>query len=1018
MARVGRFGRSTTGTSNLSSFINSLVQQNRALNERALINAFQDQTMYAGGVPNSGDIEAYVNAQIEGLDPNSPQYAYYMNMLENAKRMERDRAVSSARQSLGAAGSDGYDDFYSQISDMLSNEDLSAEERQNLEALLSEETQSFVNIVASEYTAGITSFDELIARTDVAIGRLEGQNQENALLTRASSIVSRETASLNTGAIDVAAFRAMTDAAMRGVTPGSAAAFDINVGIQAAIWNKEKDDLDVALARSKNKGYSSQIKANKNYIEWAQGQLAELKARGLAESDFADQVKIQIADRRADLNAAQVAAYNVGYNNRKNTVTSIEKQINNLMKQVPLYVGGEKKSFTIDDIFASDINDAIGAAAQVIRYLDLDPTLRAQYDTLMEEYRGATSDFYQYASANGAGGEAQAYKARSKQVRSMTGLDTAMEDYDDARDIRLDLVAKANGNDSSINEINRQWSDFLAGKQTTYFGKGIATPTDAFTAALVNNEKQLYDAYASGVPVKGLGATMMGYYERDTQLPEGYNGTVEDFEAEQVAISAANAKGLADGTMMLGRDANGIPATVPARPADQSRGEYTFMVTDERGVPRAKIEQGIPVVGVERGVAGKTWGFYYPDQKVWVAADDGTIYKTPPFAPANGGRIETDADGKPRVRVDMQTGTITPGGTGNDARWAPVESQPTNGAGQPTEPKTITPAEAVFGKKITVSAGFTPAGIGTTGAVKAIMDNVPADDRKQFEEAFVLYNQGQKLYQEFRAGERDMNLGTNSEAVKLFDTFLGSKSEVNNQQLRKEVLVVRNNQPEWRTIQYRDAYFEREPGVFVRKEAATEVDSFGRKMDEGSQTFPAIIDVRSVKNDPAVKPFIGSVITPETPLKSASPTVDYFFRKVGSRAYEGDTVAEGRATMLAAQQAGMTTTPRTSTTTSLPGYANPNYGGVSTRTGTSATSLGVSTPLTMAIPKFTAPTMPVASAARAAGLGVSAGDTQAELLGQLRALSVPGFSTPSVGGVTPKLGVGTGTAPRSTMIKL
>ncbi len=216
----------------------------------------------------------------------------------------------------------------------------------------------------------------------------------------------------------------------------------------------------------------------------------------------------------------------------------------------------------------------------------------------------------------------------------MTGLDTAMEDYDDARDIRLELVAKANGNDSSINEINRQWADFLAGKQTVYFGKGIATPTDAFTGALINNELAIYDSYRTGTPVAGVGATLMGYYERDTKLPEGYTGTVEDFEAEQVAISSANARGLADGTMMLGLDPQGVPATIPARPADQSRGEYTFMVTDERGVPRAKIEQGVPVVGVDRGTAGKTWGFYYPQQKIWISADDGTIYKTPPFAPA------------------------------------------------------------------------------------------------------------------------------------------------------------------------------------------------------------------------------------------------------------------------------------------------------------------------------------------------------------------------------------------------
>lgn len=1008
MGRQGRFGRSETGAQNLSSFIRGLVEQSNALNERALLNAFQDQTYYQGGIPGSGDVEAYVEDVTQGMDPNSPQYAYYMNMLENAKRLERQRQAESATQSYDVSGGDNYEEFYGQISDMLGDPELSAEERQNLESLLIKKTEQFVNIVASEYTAGITSLDELMSRTDVAIGRLSGQNQENALLSRAGSIVSRETQSLENGTIDVARFKEITSIAMRGVEAGSPAAFDIGIGIQAAIWNKEKDKFDVALARSNNKGNQAKINANKNYIDWAKGRLAELEANGLGNSDMADKIRGDIAGKRTDLNAARVAAYNAGYANRKDEVLSVEAKINDLMQQIPLFVGGEKVTFNIDTVFGTSINNAIGAAAEVIKYLDFDPAAREKFDALMEEYRGATADFYQYASANGAGAEAAGYKQRMKQIRAMTGQDTAMEDYEDARDIRLDLIARANGNDASIQAVNEQWLDFLSGKQTQYFGKGIAKPTDGFTDALINNEKALYESGRSGTPITGIGATMMGYYERDTKLPEGYRGTIEDFEAEQAAATNANAKGLADGTMVLGTAPDGTPATIPARPADQGKGEFTFLVTDDRGITRAAIVRGVPVVGVERGVPGETWGYYYPDQKVWVASEDGTVYKRPPFAPANGGSIEIDSDGNPRVRVDMAPGTINRAGDGAGGGFVPQHPKPTDGSGKEVDSSIIDYADAVFNGKTTVQSGFTPAGFATVGAYKAILSTVSPDKQEEIKQAAVNYQEGQRLWNEFRAGERNINVQEEQNAVKAFDTFLGAKSNINGKQFRKEVLVVRGNQPEWRSIQYRDAYTQVEPGLFVRKVEATEVNSFGKKLDEGSQTFPEVIDVRNVQNDPAVKPFVGSLVTPKGGLKTATPSVDYFFRQVGGRSYAGDTVSEGRAMLLAAQKAG-TATPRAVTTTpiSLPGYASPTYGGVSTKTTTGISSV----PLGMAIPKFTTPTSPVLAAANMAGLGVSAGDTQAELLGQLRSLGAPGFATPNIGTGGARTSITTPTTP-------
>lgn len=991
MARRGRFGRATSGSANLSSFISNLIQNSIQRNESALLNAFNDQTMFGGAVPDSGDIEAYVNSRTAGLDPNSAEYAYYQNMLENAKRQERQRTVSAASTAFAASGGESYDQFYSQISELLSSGDLSAEERIEFEAILTQKTRDYVGIVASEYTAGITSFEDLVAKTDVAIGRLTGQNQENALLQRASSIVVRETASLEAGAIDVAQFRSMTGIAMRGIEKGSPAAFDIGVGIQAAIWNKEIDKYNVALAKAKNKGYTAKINSNKNWIEWAKTQLQELEDAGLGESQFASDIKVEIESKRTDLNAAQVAAYNAGYKSRVEEIQSIEAGINEMMRNVPLVIGGETKVFSIDQIYGTSVTDSIGTAVQLIRYLDVNPELRAQYDSLMEAYRGASADLYNYASSNGAASEAKFYKDKSKQLRNMTGLDTAMEDYEDAYDIRLDLVSKANGNDASLKIINDQWLQFLSGNDTRYFGKGMAAPKDGFTQQLVANERAIYSGTSSSIPATGYGATMAGYYNRDVKLPEGYTGTFEDLEAQNVIDTAKNANGLIAGTMIIGPGPDGIQATIPTRPADQSRGEFMFITKDDNGVPRATIVQGVPVEGVARGQTVSTWGYYYPDQGVWIDNAKGDVYTIPPFSGANGNKIEVGPDGQNRIRVDQDEAVLDD--PENSRGWMPINRTPTNGQGIPTDPRVIDESDAILiGAKMTASSGFRPEGIGGSGALKAVIDTLPEDKANKLRESLVLYQQGQELYKQFRAGERNMENQTVTDSITAFDTFLGQNSNFQGKQYKKEVLVIRNGRPEWRAVPYRDAYIEQEPGLFVRKKEATEVSSFGKQLEESSQSFPAVIDVRGSVNDPKVKPYLESTFLDRQDVKPADQSMNYFFRKVGFTGYQADTRSEALGATRAAMATGIAA-PKISTTPSLPGYANPNYGTVSTGTNFGAMP-------TLAVPRFTAPTMPVVSAAQRAGLGVSEGDTQAELLGQLRALGTPGFAMPKVGGTT------------------
>jgi hypothetical protein len=105
------------------------------MNERALFNAFQDQTIYGGSVPTGADIEAYVGSRLQGLDPNSADYAYYVNLRDTALRQDRAKGIQGLTDTFNATMGDNFDDLYDEISSLLSSGDLSDAERQEFEAL-------------------------------------------------------------------------------------------------------------------------------------------------------------------------------------------------------------------------------------------------------------------------------------------------------------------------------------------------------------------------------------------------------------------------------------------------------------------------------------------------------------------------------------------------------------------------------------------------------------------------------------------------------------------------------------------------------------------------------------------------------------------------------------------------------------------------------------------------------------------------------------------------------------------
>jgi len=964
MARRGRFGRATSGSANLSSFISNLIQNSIQRNESALLNAFNDQTMYGGAVPNAGDIEAYVNSRTQGLDPNSAEYAYYQNMLENAQRAERSRTANSASAAFNSSSGDSYEDFYSTVSGLL-KEDLSPEERQEFEALLSEKSEDFVDIVGKMYEAGSVTFDELLSKTDIALGRLSGSTLENAIVGRADKIITREGTSYTNGQVTKEGYKAAVDVALRGLDVGSPTTFDLKVKYRTLVWNAEENNQYRKIINSQRKGTGAEIKSTKAYIDWAREALAGLEADGLGQSELANKtIRNTIAEYRNNLSELRERAGNEAYAARKTEALNAETQLNEFASLAATYVtGANMKDLRMQTGGTITIDQVLGADPfALVRYFDLFPEEQARFDAVYADYKDAANSLRETAKAIGAGtgGEVATIRNKMKLIGEYAGQDTAIEDYEDAYDIKARRIEEANGDDSVIQRINKEWLSFLNGQSTTMFGKGIAVTSNPQIGGLIQNERDIYRAGVEGVSVQGYGNTMLDY-----TLPQAEEGrTNTEVEAEEAAKTRSNSEGIASGRSVRFIDANGVGSTIPNREVSRLSGEFMFLEKNADGANVPTIRQGIPVVGTFQAKEIVTWGYHFPDKGIWV---DGTgkTYTKPPFKTTNGGFPETDADGNP-IRVTFQLTT-------DDADQ--VKSRGVNQFAQyPGEEIEVSTVKAALPP---VSAGFSGAGFNIKG-VDAIRNSLTPEEQQEFDTKVAEIKAQSAEFNAFRAGERNLgfdrqaNIDT-SAAVDVFDRFVGGSSTIDGSPRRAEILALGpNGQAKWRYMNYADAYIEKSPGVFVRKPEATEVSTFGKPLDEKSQYFPAVIDVSKAVDNPKVSPFVKA---PKATTTGTAVSQDFFFRNVSKGRDGGAMAGVGVPTPVTSVKA-MTSAMRPGDTYSE-GFA-------SVRPTASVA------PVKAFVSPF--PTAPVQAMGAKFGLKFSEGDTQSEAIGMIRALE-PKVST-------------------------
>lgn len=908
MARRGRFGRATTGSSNLSSFISGLVQQSISMNERALINAFNDQTMFQGGVPNSGDIESYVSSRIEGLDPNSAEYAYYMNMLETAKRQERGRQAQSAATSFNVTMGDSFGDFYDQISGLLQDGDLSESERQEFESLLTQKTAEYVDIVSGQYKNGAVTYEELLSKTDAAIGLLEGTVQENAIVLRADAIMSREAQSLDNGSISVDEFKARSQASFRGLDPEAPVSWDLNNKLFTTIWNREIDGQYGKVLAAQDKPTGTKIKKTQAYLEWARGKLSDLEASGVTGGELYDTIKNNIRSYQNNLSDLRVQAGNELYASRKGRAESSRSVLDQFAAQASLYVSGAAADKLRDLTGGVTLNNLLSIDPfAMVRYFDINPSAQADFDAALLQYRDDSKSLVATAKAIGAGtAEAMSLRNDAVEIARYTKQDTTLEDYEDAYDKKLQLIGRARGDDSVIEAINSDWLKFLQGKDSGSFGKGISPAGSSAFAALVGNEVAVYELGKAGASIENIGTTLLDYIQ-DTYPEAKERGiTNSQLESEFAAKTAQNSQLLKDGKAVVVVGANGVGNTVGIRQADQSKGEFIFAEKNANGVIRPTIHQGVPVNGTSGGseIEGAQWGWYYPATKTWVDRN-GKTYTKPPIQMRNGGAPEYDENGNPtRVTFELAStavdqGKLAEGVTPTSAARYPAVDEKGNSTAV-----EISRGAAIVGTMSWMSQGV-PAVI-NKNTLDAITYSFTEEEKADIEGQVQIYNE--------RIGRFDVGYGesrltpettTGSSATSdpnTFDKFLGSSSTEGGKPKYASIIAPGAKPGTWvyKRVNYADAYEQVRPGVFVRKDSATAIGDpkTGAAAPEANQFFPKTIDVSQLVDTPAIKPYVDSGLI-KTPNASGASTTDivqnYFFRNSGVSSINNRDIAESRA---------------------------------------------------------------------------------------------------------------------------
>lgn len=422
MARRGRFTSPNSGGQNLTALITSLLRERNSNEEQALLNAYRTGTAYNGSVPTADDIQAFYDqwASNAGYAPGTLEYQAIVQKKSELNNYDIKKQYNTLINDFN----DGNGANYNDIVNFLENRANQSSDPQDLETY-----RSAMSDINKSY----------IGYQGEALGR---------------------------GEITASEYRALAAEIIAQMDPEDPKRYETLVNAYTYEWNAEKTKWD-------NRLLAGTINANQ-YANWAKGFQNALLAAGIKKDSVLYTTAV----------AAQLTADNGGGVGSGSVVKSrIDTTLSELdtVVDVALSLNPSTKPRSVSDILASG-KDSLGAMTD-------DPALILMLGQALDENPNGfptlaalgitdSSSLNVYVSDRLNSGQADAYLLASSGGKDYTqswfsanvaaGGVSEIAQFDFKSTQWLKDIGEAKGNVARIEELNGEWTKYLAGEDSKY----------------------------------------------------------------------------------------------------------------------------------------------------------------------------------------------------------------------------------------------------------------------------------------------------------------------------------------------------------------------------------------------------------------------------------------------------------------------------------------------------------------------------------------------------------------------
>ena len=619
MARRGRFGRAEAGSSNLSSLIQQLIREQKAAEERILLDSFYGGTALYGSVPTLSDVIDFYKelADLGGFEENSLEYQALLQKIDAATNFDIDEEYKD----LIADFETGFGENYEQLMGFLNGRATSSTNQDALDKYAQEK-----NVAASKYI------------------NYRGQDLVAGFITQEE-------------------FRSLSNSVISSIPEGDPIRARTLVDSYTFEWN--------ALSKQYKDRVDGGTMSETQYIKWAKEFRSSMVSAGVPETGgLFDTVGATIKNFQESLGGGRGAA-------AETRLSKLTKNLDSLYLSVA-ELGIDVGVSGFEDIAGSGEFDTLGAMAKnpevlasLFDYMDNNPGYTNPALTLLGIESGDEGRVWLDKALKDGLYEAQIANKdidKWKGAANTNGSLSALDDFALASTKWLANKNSAMGDKNLLAYYNNEWKKYVGAIETgLYLEKSIygSVPLNGWTQEqipfLLAEQQAAFGTYSSET------RTLSGYLdERADEDWSNFTG----IEQESINLQTGAAVLVYD-PVTKGYTYDGVQA------AGLSRGSYQYVEFIEVG--GKVIARTISVRGVEIKEGGEVVAYRYelPGDKIKVIDTKGYVIDAPTIERSEVGFV-VGKDGlgaQGKVAPDKDYSKLTPEGRGISLDFDPSDPE-------------------------------------------------------------------------------------------------------------------------------------------------------------------------------------------------------------------------------------------------------------------------------------------------------------------------------------------------------